>query len=211
LERVPLENGVQVLALAEKKGCHLLPVERADLLRRYAKTIDMPRLSTACAVTAALGIAGMAAHARALRVEGTAGYLSEWKFSGEVSRGDAPDSDEHSGPMIWKHVGLCSVAGPQEKPGEIRIQLSKLGALSQITAIVSFEGAQCVYRGKFSGNSAGYMDCPDSKGVSFSISIKWTINWDQSITGRSKLIMSCLHAHVDSRELCGKLGDDGMR
>jgi hypothetical protein len=72
--------------------------------------------------------------------------------------------------MIWKHVGLCSVTGPQEKRGDIRIRL--LGALSEINAIVSFEGAQCVYRGKFSGNSAGYMDCPDSKGVSFSISIK---------------------------------------
>jgi len=74
--------------------------------------------------------------------------------------------------MIWKHVGLCSVTGPQEKRGEIRIRLSKLGTLSEINAIVSFEGAQCVYRGKVSGNSAGYMDCPDSKGVSFSISIK---------------------------------------
>ena len=121
---------------------------------------------------AALGLADVAAHARALRVEGTAGYLSEWEFSGEVSPGGSPDSHEYSGRMIWKHVGLCSVTGPQEKPGEIRIRLSKSGAVSEITAIVSFEGAQCVYRGKFSGNSAGYMDCPDSKGIAFSISIK---------------------------------------
>jgi hypothetical protein len=130
----------------------------------------MQRLSTACVLMAAVGLAGVPAHARALRVEGTAGYLSEWEFRGEVSPGGSPDSNEYSGPMIWKHVGLCSVNGPQEKQGEIRIRLSK--APSEITAIVSFEGAQCVYRGKFSGNSAGYMDCPDSKGIAFSISIK---------------------------------------
>jgi hypothetical protein len=132
----------------------------------------MQRLSTACVVMAALGVAGVAAHARALLVEGTAGHLSEWEFSGEVSRGAAPDSNEYSGPMIWKHVGLCSVTGPQEKPGDIRIRFSRSGSPTQITAIISFEGAQCVYRGKFSGNSAGYMDCPDSKGIAFSISIK---------------------------------------
>jgi hypothetical protein len=153
----------KAVSLFRSSGC---------LLRRYAKSIDMPRLFLACLLMAALGMAGVAAHAQALRVEGTAGYLSEWEFSGEVSRGDATDSNEYSGPMIWKHVGLCSVTGPQEKRGEIRIRLSKLGALSEINAIVSFEGAQCVYRGKVSGNSAGYMDCPDSKGVSFSISIK---------------------------------------
>jgi hypothetical protein len=150
-----------------KENWQPLPIERAG-----AYSGHMQRLSTACVVVAALGLAGMPAHARALRVEGTAGYLSEWEFSGEVSPGSSPDSLEYSGPVIWKHVGLCSVTGPQEKPGGIRIRLSKSEAPSEITAIVSFEGAQCVYRGTFSGNSAGYMDCPDSKGIAFSISIK---------------------------------------
>jgi len=73
--------------------------------------------------------------------------------------------------VTWTHVGLCSVNGPQTKPGEIKIRLST-AAPSQIDATISFEGGQCVYRGEFSGTSSGYMDCPDAKGVALSISVK---------------------------------------
>src|SRR5215471_3088220 len=40
------------------------------------------------------------------------------------------------------HVGLCSVNGPQERPGNIRIKLS---ASSKVAATISFDGDHCTY------------------------------------------------------------------
>ena len=119
----------------------------------------------------ALGVAAATADARTLRVAGTAGYLSEWEFKGELSQRAPADGNEYSGSVTWTHVGLCSVNGPQTKQGEIRIRLST-AAPSQIDATISFEGGQCVYRGEFSGRSSGYMDCPDAKGVALLISVQ---------------------------------------
>jgi hypothetical protein len=133
---------------------------------------DMQKLLRASTVMIALAGAGATAHAGSLQVAGTAGYLSEWEFDGAVSQGASTGGNEYSGSMIWKHVGLCSVSGPETKKGEIKIRLSKSGSTSEIDAAISFNGAQCVYRGEYSGGSYGHMDCPDAKGVPLSISIK---------------------------------------
>jgi hypothetical protein len=123
-------------------------------------------------VTIALCMAALPAQSRSLHVVGTAGYLSEWELEGELKEAASGDTSELSGPVTWKHVGLCSVNGPQEKQGEITIRLSKSGSLSRLSATMSLDGGQCVYGGDFSGTSHGYMDCSDSKGVPLSISIK---------------------------------------
>ncbi|HET7253920.1 MAG TPA: hypothetical protein VFJ46_09155, partial [Xanthobacteraceae bacterium] len=68
-------------------------------------------------------------------------------------------------------VGLCSVNGPEEKPGEIRFQILKSSSSSRIQAAISLGGAQCTYNGEFSGSSSGHMDCTDAQGVPLSISI----------------------------------------
>jgi hypothetical protein len=121
----------------------------------------------------ALCVTGVSAQSRSLHIAGTAGYLSEWEFDGEVRERVSGDSKELFGRLIWKHVGVCSVNGPQEKEGEIRMRLfSKSGQSSQLSATISFDGGQCVYTGDFSGVSNGYMDCPHSKGVPLSISVK---------------------------------------
>jgi hypothetical protein len=130
------------------------------------------KLLKAFLVVIALGVAGGPSQAGSLQVAGTAGYLSEWELEGAVTERISRGGSEFFGPVIWKHVGLCSVNGPQKKVGELRFQISGSGALSQINAIISFEGAQCTYSGDFSGSSNGYMNCSDAKGVPLSISIK---------------------------------------
>jgi hypothetical protein len=122
-------------------------------------------------VMIALGVAAAPAEARTLRVEGTAGYLSEWEFKGELSQRAPADGNDYSGSVTWTHVGLCSVNGPETKSGAIRIRLST-ATPPQIDATISFEGGQCVYRGEFSDSSSGFMDCPDAKGVALSISVQ---------------------------------------
>jgi hypothetical protein len=112
------------------------------------------------------------AQSRPLQIEGAAGYLSEWELSGAVTERKSAGGSEFSGPLIWKHVGLCSVNGPQEKHGEIKIRMLRSGLVSRIHATISLEGIRCAYSGEFSGGTRGHMDCSDAKGVPISISIK---------------------------------------
>jgi hypothetical protein len=126
----------------------------------------------AFAILIAIGMTCGPAQSRSLQVVGTAGYLSEWELNGSVTEKSPVGSNEFSGALTWKHVGLCSTNGPEEKSGEIRFQISKSGSPSQIHAAISLDGAQCAYTGEFSGSSSGHMDCTDAKGVPLSISIK---------------------------------------
>jgi hypothetical protein len=121
-------------------------------------------------VLLALAVAGTPARSRSLHIAGTAGYLSEWQFDGEVA--ETATSGELVGPLVWKHIGLCSVNGPQEKPGKIHVRFSRAGSPSKIVATILFDSARCTYTGTFSGSSEGRMDCPDVGAIPLSISIK---------------------------------------
>jgi hypothetical protein len=116
----------------------------------------------------ALAATGGPAQSRSLHVTGTAGYLSEWELDGEIIS-DAAPGNELVGRLVWKHVGLCSVNGPQERTGDIRVRLPA-SASSTVDAKISFDRDQCTYRGPASGS--GRMDCRDAGGIPLSISIK---------------------------------------
>ncbi len=130
----------------------------------------MKVFSKSVLVLLALAVAGTPARSRSLRIAGTAGYLSEWQFDGEVV--EAATSGELVGPLVWKHIGLCSVKGPEEKPGKIHVRFSGAGSPSKINATILFDSARCTYSGTFSGSSEGRMDCPDAGAIPLSISIK---------------------------------------
>ncbi len=121
-----------------------------------------------------LALCGMLAPARAepLRLTGVAGYISEWELSGELSEQVTGGIKQLSGPVRWKHVGLCSVNSPEEKSGQITIQVSKSGTTSYIRANVSMDKISCTYEGKLSVSSTGFMDCTDGKGIPLSLSLK---------------------------------------
>jgi hypothetical protein len=126
----------------------------------------------AFATLIAVGMICAEAQARSLQIIGTAGYLSEWELNGSVTEKGPPGSNEFSGAVVWKHVGLCSANGPEEKSGEIKFQIAKSSSSSRIQAAITLNGAQCTYNGEFSSGSSGHMDCTDAKGVPLSMSIK---------------------------------------
>jgi hypothetical protein len=132
----------------------------------------MKKLSKAFRAAIVVAMASGPAQSRSLQIAGTTGYLSEWELSGSVTERISSGSSEFFGPLIWKHVGLCSVNGPLEKHGEIRFQMHRSGSVSRINATISIEGIQCAYSGDFSGRSSGHMDCSDAKGIPLSISIE---------------------------------------
>jgi hypothetical protein len=119
-----------------------------------------------------LAVAVDPAQAGSLRVTGTAGYLSEWELDGDVTDEMSGEAKAFSGPLIWKHVGLCSVNGPQEKPGKINFQISGSGASSRIDATLWLDGAPCRYSGSLSDRSTGVMDCAHASGVPLTLSLR---------------------------------------
>ena len=75
----------------------------------------------------ALGMASGPAQAQLRQVAGTAGYLSEWELKGALSERHSAGGRAFSGPVTWKHVGLCSVNGPQERLGEMSYAITRIG------------------------------------------------------------------------------------
>jgi hypothetical protein len=118
-----------------------------------------------------LGAGASCAQSLSWQITGTAGYLAEWELSGSVRERPAADGSEFFGTIIWKHVGLCSVEGPQEKEGKISFRIS--GSSHRISLTISLEDIQCTYNSEsFSGSSSGRMDCSNAKGVPLSISLQ---------------------------------------
>jgi len=112
------------------------------------------------------------APAQSLRVTGKAGYLSEWEVSGNVTESISGRVREFSGPVIMKHVGLCSQAGPEEKVAEIKLQIAKSSLLPRFHATMTMDGSKCTFSGTFSDTYNGLMDCADAKAVPITLSIK---------------------------------------
>jgi hypothetical protein len=139
---------------------------------RKNETGQMKRLPHACVILAVVAVTAAPAQARSLQIAGTAGYLAEWALSGVITE-TAGNSSEFFGPLVVKHVGLCSMNGEQEKPGTIRFNLSSAGASSLMHATLSLGNASCTYTGAFTDQStSGAMDCSDAQGVPLSISVK---------------------------------------
>lgn len=110
------------------------------------------------------------AQAASLQVAGKAGYLSEWEVSATASP-NANDAREFSGPLLVKHIGLCSPNGPVEKSGEIKIKMSGLSR-STLDATLTFGGQTCTLRAFRGDTVEGVMDCPDTRGVPITLTIK---------------------------------------
>ena len=108
------------------------------------------------AVASALAIP---ARAQSMQVYGKTGYLGEYELSGTVSEQASNGRKDYSGPLIAKHVGLCTHDGPQETTGQIRFHV--IGSSPHVTAILIFEGVQCAYEGVLSESYHGFMNCAD--------------------------------------------------
>src|SRR5476651_2664916 len=67
-------------------------------------------------------IATSTAAAETLDILGQAGVLGEWELTANISSTDGARK-QFSGPLVMKHVGICSVDGPEVKQGEIQLQL----------------------------------------------------------------------------------------
>jgi len=106
------------------------------------------------------------AHAQALEIIGYSGYLGEWELTATV----AETATGYSGPLTMKHVGLCTQDGPEERTGEIHLELS--ASSSRLDATLSVAGVECSYSGRLSDSYTGTMTCPDREAVPLKLWVK---------------------------------------
>ena len=119
----------------------------------------------------ALGALSAPARGESLQVTGYAGVLGEWELTGTVVTGTASWlTREYGGPVTMKHVGWCTQDGPEERTGEIRLQISTLWP--RLKATVSVGGVDCTYRAKLSDSYTGMMECPGRAAVPLELWVK---------------------------------------
>ena len=117
-----------------------------------------------------LGALATTAHAQSLQVTGHAGVLGEWELNAIVTPTVSQRTKEFSGPLTMKHVGLCTQDGPEEKTGEMRVQISD--SSSRMKAILLVDGVECTYSGRFTNSYTGLMNCPDRRAVPLTLWVK---------------------------------------
>ncbi len=117
-----------------------------------------------------LGALAAPAQAQSLQVIGYSGYLGEWELTATVTAKMSGWTREYSGPLTMKHIGLCTQDGPEERTGEMRLQITTLS--SRLNATVSVAGVECTYSGKLSDSYTGMMTCPDREPVPLELWVK---------------------------------------
>jgi len=95
---------------------------------------------------------------QAMEFLGEAGVLGEWELTGNLTESGSGPSNEFSGPLKMKHVGICTVDEPEERAGDIRLQFAD-DSRSRVTAELLLEGVACTYDARKTGAYEGTMSC----------------------------------------------------
>jgi hypothetical protein len=128
--------------------------------------IPMVYAMRAFAFASLIAVISVPAHAQSLQVSGNFGYLGEYEFSAEVIPKASNETKEFSGPLIIRHIGLCTHNGPNQMDGQIQLQFSNM--TSRIAATLLFDGQRCTYSGTMSKTVVGELVC-SSGALPFSI------------------------------------------
>ena len=108
-------------------------------------------------------------HAQSRGVTGQIGVLGEWELTATVTRQTDSGGPQWVGPLSLKHVGSCSIDGPEEKTGELRLRIPD--RLREATAILTIDGTTCTFSGRLDAYN-GVMACPDRRSVPMMLSLQ---------------------------------------
>lgn len=118
-----------------------------------------------------LGALPTSGQTQSLQIVGYVGELGEWELTASVgSATDDVRSKDLSGPLMLRHVGICTQDGPEEKTGEIRLHTS--APSSELRATLLVDGVECTYRGRQSHSYVGSLKCPNRRPVPLTLWIK---------------------------------------
>ncbi|MET3841095.1 hypothetical protein ABIE49_003173 [Bradyrhizobium sp. OAE829] len=136
---------------------------------RVAGQLAREQVVKAFGLAVMLGVALTLSPARALEVSGTSGFLGEWEVTATVTETASGRIRDYRGPLVLKHIGLCTQDGPLEKKGEMRLQIS---ASSQLNATLSMPGTECTASGPLSDGYNGTMTCSDRQVIPLKLRVK---------------------------------------
>lgn len=93
--------------------------------------------------------------AQSLEVVGYAGALGEWEVTATMMPRSSWWSKEFAGALTMRHVGICTQSGPEEKTGELRLQLSA----SRLSGTLAVAGEVCSLSAHLSDAYKGVLTC----------------------------------------------------
>jgi hypothetical protein len=139
------------------------PLDRAapaDLPWRQPESSAPFRRRTAHCIAVIVGAAillGPIAQTNGLEILGQVGVLGEWELTAKLDEIASDAKKEYSGPLLMRHVGICTQDGPEERAGQMRLQLGTSDA--QLKATLTVEGVECHYDGRKLHAYEGTMTC----------------------------------------------------
>ena len=122
------------------------------------------RTTALCAMTAICLAQPAAAQTRA--VAGQFGMLGEWDLTATLTK---QTSEQWAGPVRLKHIGYCTTDGPEEKRGELQLNLAELRG--RITGTMVIDGVACTFSGRLKDGYDGTLRCPDRRDVPITLSV----------------------------------------
>jgi hypothetical protein len=122
------------------------------------------RLAALCAM-ALIGIAGPAA-AQTRAVAGQFGVLGEWDLTATVTKQPA---GHWAGPVRMRHVGYCTVEGPEEKTGELQLSLAE--PRGRINGTLLIDELACTFSARLKDGYDGTLRCPDRRDMPITLSV----------------------------------------
>ncbi|MEA2737926.1 MAG: hypothetical protein QOH05_1233 [Acetobacteraceae bacterium] len=103
-------------------------------------------------------------------VSGQSGILGEWELTATVTKETDGGGRRWRGPLSLKHIGFCSVDGPEEKTGELRLDVSARPDEARATLVI--DGITCTFTGHLADGYNGVMMCPDRPGLPMMLSFE---------------------------------------
>ena len=123
----------------------------------------MRRPLASCALALGLfalaGVLAPPAYAQSFEVVGYAGALGEWELTAIITARSSWWWTEFSGPLTMRHVGLCTQSGPEEKSGELRLQLST----ARLHGTLAVAGNACNFSAQLSDAYKGVLSCASGR------------------------------------------------
>jgi hypothetical protein len=116
--------------------------------------------------------------AQSYSVNGQVGYLGEWEMKANLAKTITGSGVSYDGPVTLRHVGLCSVNGPEEKSGVVRLMVSR--KTSAVEGTLAMKDDACRIAASASKPHSGLLNCRDGQGVPINFSIDETADGGQS-------------------------------
>jgi hypothetical protein len=123
-----------------------------------------------------IGAGAESTMAQSYSVNGQVGYLQEWELKANLAKTITDSGVSYDGPVTLRHVGLCSVNGPEEKSGVVRLVVSR--RTSAVEGTLALKDDTCRIVASASKSHSGLLNCRDGQGVPIQFSIDETVDTD---------------------------------